>query len=414
LFKEKLLLSWIAPRGVIAGSVASLFGLKLTTLGHPDAVFLETFTFSIILITIIFQGGSAGKIVKWLKLEEPEKKGWLIVGGHLFARKVAQFIEKTGKGNCTILDTNADAIQEAKQDGLVAFQGNALSLKSLPTEITSSIGYVVALTDNRDLNQLICEKWHGLVENQKLFRWSSDAQEIELQIAGGGIPIWQNLTKPSQVSYDIKKREKTLQHLHHQIGNSIDSSSKVLMMKNQGKISFDRPSEVPEGVELLLMKSIPGLWSGLLPREHILFIQPDSYQNAIEIVFEKIRSLYPDLEYQGLLSELLTRELAFPTTLAYGVAAPHLHYPTLTEPICFLARISGDIQLKTYDGEPVKLLFLLLSQESEPDLHLRILSEFASLVSTPAKVHSLVRAATVDDFIQLIIEKKTDVPLSLE
>ncbi len=110
-FNEKLFLSWIAPRGVIAGSMASLFGIELVALGHPEAVFLKTFTFLVIISTIILQGGTAGFVARRLKVEAPEKKGWLIVGAHQFSRNIAEFIMQTTKGVCVFLDTNADAIR---------------------------------------------------------------------------------------------------------------------------------------------------------------------------------------------------------------------------------------------------------------------------------------------------------------
>ena len=403
-FREKVFLSWIAPRGVIAGSMASLFGLKLTTLGHSNAIFLETFTFSVILSTIILQGGSARKILLWLKLEEPEKRGWLIIGAHLFSRKVAQFIERISKGSCVFLDTNSDAIQEAKQAGLVAFQGNALSLKPLPKEITDSIGYVLALTDNRDLNQLICEKWSEAIENRKLFRWTSQNNEVEQQIAGKGIPIWPTLPKPSQVSYDLKTKEKTLHQMDNLTSKTVERTSLILMTESQEEISFNRPADISTATKFLVLQRVSGLLTGLLRKQHVMFIQPDSYQEAIETVIKRMAEIYPELANRHILSELLTRELAFPTTLAHGVAAPHLHCSALTEPICFLAHISKEIDLRTYEGEPVKLLFVLLSQESEPDLHLRILAEIASATSTPEKVQTLLNAKTAAELSQLMAE----------
>ncbi|MBU3917540.1 PTS sugar transporter subunit IIA [bacterium] len=157
-----------------------------------------------------------------------------------------------------------------------------------------------------------------------------------------------------------------------------------------------------------MLKRVSGLLTGLLRDQHVMFIRPDSYQNAIETVIKKMGELYPELANEHILSELLTRELAFPTTLAHGVAAPHLHCFALTEPICFLAHISKEIELRTYEGEPVKLLFALLSQESEPELHLRILAEIATITSTPEKVQSLMKAKTSGEFFQLVKVGKTD------
>ena len=57
--REKLFLSWIAPRGIVAASMASLFALKLASSGDlkgiPDPIFLETFAYSVIAATVLFR-----------------------------------------------------------------------------------------------------------------------------------------------------------------------------------------------------------------------------------------------------------------------------------------------------------------------------------------------------------------------
>ncbi len=399
---EKAFLSWIAPRGVVAGSMASLFGIQLMALGHPEAIFLETFTFSVIAITIILQGGTASIVARLLKVEEPEKKGWLIIGAHLFSRRIAEFIAAKTNGVCVFLDTNADAVRETQQDGRIAFQGNALSTDSLPAEITVSIGYVLALTDNRDLNQLICEKWSEVVAGNKLFRWSSQSLEIEQQIAGMGIPIWSHLAKPSQVSYDLKNSAVHFYQNNHEEGQLQANNSILLMAENQGKILFDQPVESSETTQMLLLRRVPRNLTGLLHHQHILFIQSKSYPDALQVVLKKMEHLYPDLPHGQISSMLLEKEQNFPTTLAHGVVAPHLHCPVLAEPLCFIAQIPDGIDLRTFDGELVRLMFVLFSPESKPELLLHLLAQVAKIASNPEMIQQLLTTQTADDLIQYI------------
>ncbi len=288
----------------------------------------------------------------------------------------------------------------------MAFQGNALSTATLPSEVAGSIGNVLALTDNRDLNQLICEKWSEVVDKDKLYRWSSQSPQVEQQIAGMGIPIWFHLTKPSQLSYDLKSN-KILLHWHNNTNGTLKKSAgTILISENQGKISFDRHVDSAETRMLVLERVAPDLM-GLLHRQHVLFIQCDSYQEALLAVLNKVQRLYPELPHEHISSVLLEREGEFPTTLAHGVAAPHLHCSVLTEPICFVARIPDGIELHTYEGELVQLLFLLLSPESEPELHFRLLAEIAKIASNPELVQRLETARTADEFIQYFKEKKS-------
>lgn len=406
-FNERLFLSWIAPRGVIAGSMASLFGLQLMSQGHPEAVFLETFTFSVIAITIILQGITAGGFAKLLKVEQPEKKGWLIVGAHSFSRTVADFIRKRTENTPVFLDTNSDAIRETHQEGFLAFRGNALSVEAIPPEIYSSIGYVLAMTDNRDLNQLICEKWSEVVDKNNLFRWSSQAPEVEEQIAGMGIPIWGNLTRPSQISYDINHKEILVHQKNSFPENRNNRAYMPIMAIADDQIQFDVTDAKAGEVKVLMLERISRHLRGLLNPQQILFIESDRYENALKEVLEKVKQLYPELPFDQISASLLERELDFPTTLAHGVAAPHLHTPSLTEQLCFVVHISKGIELHTYEGELVQLLFVLFSPESQPELHLRSLAEIAKIASDAELVEKLIAANTADEIIALMSEKRT-------
>ncbi|MCP4155445.1 MAG: hypothetical protein GY757_47415, partial [bacterium] len=79
---DKLFLSWIAPRGIVAASMASLFTLHLHSAGHQNAEFLEAFTYTIIAGTIVIQGFSAKWVARLLKVLKTDPEGWLIVGAH--------------------------------------------------------------------------------------------------------------------------------------------------------------------------------------------------------------------------------------------------------------------------------------------------------------------------------------------
>jgi len=411
-FNEKLFLSWIAPRGVIAGSMASLFALELAALGHPEAVFLETFTFSVIASTIILQGGTAGIIARWLKVEEHEKKGWLIIGVHPFSIQIAHFLLEKTDASSVFLDTNADAVQEAKQAGFKAFQGNALSTESLPSELTVSTAYVLALTDNRDLNQLICEKWSKIIKKEKLFRWSSHSIEVEDQIAGMGNPVWHTLTKPSQLSYEFENKQIVFHQLTKETLSNA-ASERILMSEHQGKILFDMKPKLSNNSSVLVMERTSRHLLGLLQKQQMLFIQPNSYQDALERVIAQIEQIYPTLFHEEKsFSMLLEREREFPTTLAHGIAAPHVHCSSLDEPLCFIVKAPSGIELHTYEGEFVQLLFVLLSPENDPELHLLLLAEIAKIASDPEHVKRMLSAETPDTLIKYIKETSEVAPAS--
>ena len=69
---DKLMLSWVAPRGIVTAAVASLFPLKLDAAGTPGGGALKGLVFLTILITVAVQGLSAPLLARRLGLVESD------------------------------------------------------------------------------------------------------------------------------------------------------------------------------------------------------------------------------------------------------------------------------------------------------------------------------------------------------
>jgi NhaP-type Na+/H+ or K+/H+ antiporter len=70
--KQRALLGWLAPRGVVTAAVASLFAIRLEQAGVVGAGRLQGLVFLTILLTVGLQGLSAGPLARWLGLVELE------------------------------------------------------------------------------------------------------------------------------------------------------------------------------------------------------------------------------------------------------------------------------------------------------------------------------------------------------
>ncbi|MBN1416397.1 MAG: sodium:proton antiporter [Bacteroidales bacterium] len=209
-FREGVLLSWIAPRGVVAASMASLFTLQLKKHGIEN-VFLETFTFTLIIVSVIIQGSTAGLMARLLRLKETRTKLWLIVSSNMFSRALGEFIKDATGQKCIFVDTNADAIEEAREAGFEGINMSALQVDTFPTEVISNVENVIALTDNHELNIRICEKWSKYVKNECLYRWASSTHPSEEDPHQPGIPIWKGMAGPSKIAYALRNKELSLQ-----------------------------------------------------------------------------------------------------------------------------------------------------------------------------------------------------------
>ena len=169
-FKEKLFLSWIAPRGIVAASVSSLFAFELSHAGGFDnAQTVEALVFIVIVGTVVLNSLTAKPLAQMLKVAEPDPQGFLILGAHPFARNIASFLQ--GEGFNTLLaDTNWANVATARVDGLNAYYGSLLSTDSEEEVRLSGIGRLLALTSNDEANALTALKYAREFGSQSVYQ----------------------------------------------------------------------------------------------------------------------------------------------------------------------------------------------------------------------------------------------------
>lgn len=167
-WRERGLLAWIAPRGIVAAAIAALFSIRLEALGYTEAALLVPLTFLVIIGTVVLQSATARPIAKLLKVAEPEPKGFLIIGANPVARAIAKAL--CAKGFRTLLaDSFWDNIRAARMDGLATYYGNAVSEHADRNLDLVGIGRVLALSPQKELNALACVRYRGEFGNANVF-----------------------------------------------------------------------------------------------------------------------------------------------------------------------------------------------------------------------------------------------------
>jgi NhaP-type Na+/H+ or K+/H+ antiporter len=151
--KEKLFLSWMAPRGIVAASVASIFAFELVEAGHDGAQLLVTATFLVIVSTVSLYGLTAGPLALRLGLSEQNPQGVLFIGAHNLARAMAAALQNQGF-RTLLLDTNQRNVDLSHEAGLPAHLGDAISEELMDELELTGIGRSIALTSNSDVNSL--------------------------------------------------------------------------------------------------------------------------------------------------------------------------------------------------------------------------------------------------------------------
>ncbi len=148
---ERHLLSWIAPRGIIAAAISALFALQLENAGIADAGLLVPLTFAVIIWTVFLQSSTARPIAKWLGVTEPEPKGFLIIGSNIVSRAIAKVLMENNLP-VLIVDTSWDRIKMAKMQGLNTYHGNPISEHADRHLDLAGIGRILALSPHESIN----------------------------------------------------------------------------------------------------------------------------------------------------------------------------------------------------------------------------------------------------------------------
>lgn len=183
-WRERGLLAWIAPRGIVAAAIAALFAIRLESQGYSQAPLLVPLTFLVIIGTVVLQSATARPFARLLKVAEPEPKGFLIIGANPVARSIAKVLCE--KGFRTLLaDTYWDNIRAARMEGLATYYGNAVSEHADRNLDLVGIGRVLALSPQKELNALACVRYRGEFGNENMFLLPASAdKEMEQQRVG--------------------------------------------------------------------------------------------------------------------------------------------------------------------------------------------------------------------------------------
>ena len=154
--RHKLLLSWIAPRGIVAAAVASLFAFEMNQHGY-DGTQLRALVFLLITMTVLSAGLTGGWVSSMLNLRRKSESGWIILGAHEVARLLARLL-KQGGNEVICIDEDPNACRLAENEGIKVFYGNALEDRTLQRAEPDIRKGIIALSGNEEVNFIFSQR----------------------------------------------------------------------------------------------------------------------------------------------------------------------------------------------------------------------------------------------------------------
>ena len=187
-FKEQFFLSMMAPRGIVAAAVTSIFALEFLHVmrdGHVNwspelseqirfqAEMMEPIVFIVIVGTVMFYGLFAAPLAKRLGISKKNPMGILFAGAEPWARMIAKELIKEGH-DVLMLDTNYSRVAAATMEGIPATRANILSEYVEEELDLAGLGQLMCTTANDEINSLAAKEFTHLFGSANVWQIAPD------------------------------------------------------------------------------------------------------------------------------------------------------------------------------------------------------------------------------------------------
>lgn len=184
--REKLFISWMAPRGIVAAAIVSIFAFELSKRGIAQAEYLVPVTFLVIIATVVIYGVSSAYVAQRLGLARNNPQGILILGAHRWGRLIAKKLQDEGV-KVVLVDSNALNVSLAQEEGLNAYEENILNQDIEENIDLDEIGRLWALTANNEANSLAVLHFRDIFGRSEVYQLypeqKSQGQEIIIPLS---------------------------------------------------------------------------------------------------------------------------------------------------------------------------------------------------------------------------------------
>ncbi len=174
---DKWFLSWMAPRGIVAAAVSSLFAIKLQEKQlFEGAELLVPLVFLVIIGTVVIQSLTASWWAGKLGVKQGSPQGLLIFGSFPFTRQLAKLLQERDI-RTVLADTNWESIRLARMDNIPVYFGNPASSHAETHLDLGGIGRVLLVSPYRQTNPLVKVFYQDELGEDAVFELTSGEQK---------------------------------------------------------------------------------------------------------------------------------------------------------------------------------------------------------------------------------------------
>ena len=248
-WREKALVAWIGPRGIVAAAVSAVFALRLEEIGLEGAEKLVPLAFLIIIGTVVFQSLTARPMAILLKVAMPKTHGVVIVGANQLSVAIAEALQKV-EVDSLICDSNWEQLKDARILGIATYYGDPSSDHAQMHLNLSPYGYMLGLSNHFEYNVIQANRFresfgarkvHVLPPNQSAGRFHKHIASAQNsgRILFGEDCSFSVLRKEMRDGGVIKVTELSDAYPYKQWQADNESAKMLLALLPNGELSFD-------------------------------------------------------------------------------------------------------------------------------------------------------------------------------
>lgn len=168
-WRDRLLVSWIAPRGIVACAVAGVFGPAMVASEYATAELLLPLVFAVVFSTVLAHGFTLGIVSRWLGLAS-NPNGVLVVGASPWTTELARTLTNDLKLKVLLVDSSWHRLRPARLAGVRVLYGELLSEDIQQSLELNEIACLLAATSNDAYNALVCRHYANDLEHHRVFQ----------------------------------------------------------------------------------------------------------------------------------------------------------------------------------------------------------------------------------------------------
>jgi NhaP-type Na+/H+ or K+/H+ antiporter len=229
---EKLFISWVGPRGIVAAGIASLFGSKLLKQGIEGAEYITPLVFMVVLGTVLLNATTARLFSKLVGVFLERSNAIMIVGASDLARMIAKYL-KENKRRVVLIYYKIENVEKAKQEGLESIEVNIYDDELTDNIELNDVGYLIAMTGSDSINKFVISNFSSIFGEQGAYRLATSQEVITKDYEDED-----HLFTIEDDYINLMEAVREFPEIHETVVNSIDDYKKKIEEINRDQKSI--------------------------------------------------------------------------------------------------------------------------------------------------------------------------------